>query len=77
MGFWAWARHGDVIAMSAELELAAWDLTGQKLWTTFAEPPWDYRVVDSEVELDVMGCASTFPLVSGPTRRREDGDVRG
>lgn len=68
MGFWCWRRHGDVIVMSAELELAAWDLDGRKLWTTFVEPPWDYTVRDNILSLDVMGAITSFSLTSGPER---------
>src|SRR5690606_11067166 len=38
-GFWGWQRHGDVLVMSAELEMAAWDVRGKKLWSAFVEPP--------------------------------------
>lgn len=65
LGFWAWRRHGDVVVMSAELELAAWSVTGTKLWTTFVEPPWSYQVIGGQVRLDVMGTVSTFDLASG------------
>jgi hypothetical protein len=54
-GFWGWCRHRDVIVMSAELELAAWDLAGKKLWSTFVEPPWNYSVEEMALKLDVMG----------------------
>lgn len=54
--------------MSAELELAAWDLEGNKLWTTFVEPPWEYAVRDGVVRLDVMGAKSEFPAWTGPGR---------
>jgi hypothetical protein len=65
-GFWDWQRHGNFVVMSAELELAAWDIEGRKRWTTFVEPPWDYSVVDRFIHLDVMGKKSSFPLESGP-----------
>jgi hypothetical protein len=65
-GFWGWARHGDTILMSAELELAAWDTYGKKLWTTFVEPPWDYKVSQGQIELDVMGEKSVFSILRGP-----------
>lgn len=65
-GFWGWQRHGDVILMSAALELAAWDIQGRKLWSTFVEPPWSYTVNDEEVRLDVMGTKSAFPVRTGP-----------
>lgn len=64
-GFWGWAQHDDVVLMSAELELAAWDIHGRKLWTTFVEPPWCYMVASGEVRLDVMGKVSTFPISRG------------
>ena len=59
-----------VVLMSAELELAAWDLAGQKLWTTFVEPPWSYEVRNGVVTLDVMGVISEFLTKSGPDRHR-------
>lgn len=65
-GFWGWARHKDTIVMSAELEMAAWDIDGDKLWSTFVEPPWVYDVEDDTVNLDVMGKRSSFDLVTGP-----------
>ena len=68
-GFWGWAQHGDVALMSAELELAAWDRNGRKLWTMFVEPPWTYRVESGMVDLDVMGRLSSFPIASGPDQR--------
>ena len=66
-GFWHWRRHGDLVIMSAELELAAWDVRGRKLWSTFVEPPWEYELRDGYVFLDVMGHRSAFPAASGPT----------
>jgi hypothetical protein len=65
-GFWNWARYGEVVLMSAELEMAAWDIRGRMLWSTFVEPPWDYEVVGGRVELDVMGKKSSFPIGVGP-----------
>jgi hypothetical protein len=65
-GFWAWRQHHDVVIMSAELELAAWSTDGTKLWTTFVEPPWSYRVVSDQVLLDVMGVTRAFDLRRGP-----------
>lgn len=65
-GFWGWRRHKDVILMSAELELAAWDVQGKKLWSTFVEPPWSYTVAGGNVTLDVMGQMSVFPIETGP-----------
>jgi hypothetical protein len=56
----------DVVVVSAELELAAWDVSGRKLWSTFVEPPWEYDVDADIVRLDVMGRRTQFPLVGGP-----------
>lgn len=66
-GFWHWTRHEDIILMSAELELAAWDTFGKKLWSTFVEPPWDYEFSQGRIELDVMGQKSSFSAAVGPT----------
>lgn len=66
-GIHDWQRHDDIVVMAAELELAAWDIQGAKVWSTFVEPPWEYRVEGGVVHLDVMGVLSSFPLVAGPT----------
>ena len=71
-GFWEWKRHDDVVLMSAELEFAAWDLRGKKMWTAYVEPPWDYAVRNGRVELDIMDRKSSFHIKTGPvTRERE------
>ena len=69
-GFWCWRRHADLILMSAELEFAAWGLKGEKLWSTFVEPPWTYSVANDTVVLDVMGQVSRFPTRQGPSYQR-------
>jgi len=63
--FWAWGRHGQTVLMSAELELAAWDVGGGKLWSRFVEPPWSYTVAEEVVAVDVMGSVSSIHLRSG------------
>ena len=65
----AWKRHGEVVLMSAELELAAWDLQGNKLWSAFVEPPWTYEVHGTRVALEVMGQRSDFNVTAGPEPR--------
>lgn len=67
MGFWSWHVYPSVVLMSAELEFAAWDRTGRKLWTRFAEPPWTFKVIDGTVQLDIMGTETEFPLLTGPS----------
>jgi hypothetical protein len=66
MGFLGWARHDDIVLLTAKLELAAWSTSGEKLWSTFAEPPWEYSVEDGTVLLDVMGEKSRFDVRRGP-----------
>jgi hypothetical protein len=65
-GFWHWSLHGQCVLMAAELELAAWDTSGAKLWSTLVEPPWSYDVAGGQVHLDVMGAKTRFPVVCGP-----------
>jgi hypothetical protein len=65
-GFWGWKRYRNVWLMEAELELAAWDISGKKLWSTFVEPPWDCNIEGTKLHLDVMGRKSSFYLVTGP-----------
>jgi hypothetical protein len=68
-GFHGWRQCDDVVLMSAELELAAWDARGRKLWTAldavFVEPPWSYTVANGILTLDVMGKILKFPLKAG------------
>lgn len=71
-GFLCWRRHGDFVILSGELELAAWDLKGGKLWSTYVEPPWTYDAGDDLIELDVMDVKSTFPIRTGPRLGRAD-----
>lgn len=71
-GFWEWARHGDVVLMSAELELAAYDLHGQKLWTMALEPAWDYHVDHGQIHLDVLGRRTVFSAREGPEHAAVD-----
>jgi hypothetical protein len=66
VGFWHWSVHRSVVLMAAELELAAWTSGGEKLWSTFVEPPWSYQVAGERVQLDVMGKKTQFPVSSGP-----------
>jgi hypothetical protein len=66
---WNWSRYGDVVIMSAELELAAWSVEGTKLWTTPVEPPWSYEMKDDVIELDIMGVKSEFSLRGDPEDR--------
>ena len=65
-GFWGWSRHDSTVVMSAELELAGWNLEGRKLWSTFVEPPWEYAVENGMVKLDVMGKKTSFDIAQGP-----------
>jgi len=62
IGFWSWHVYPTAVLMSAELELAAWDRQGTKLWTRFVEPPWSFQVERDTVHLDVMGEHTQFPL---------------
>ncbi len=64
-GFCGWARHGDFVVMSAELELAAWTLDGTKLSSSFVEPPWSYEMDGEMVHLDVMGEKCSFSIEHG------------
>ena len=64
-GFWSWSRHGSVVLMAAELELAAWDVGGSKLWSRFVEPPWEFAVEGEVVAVDVMDVVSRVHLGSG------------
>ena len=68
IGFWWWDRVSDVVLMAAELELAAWTIQGEKLWTTFVEPPWGYTVQSDQIVLDVMGIQTEFDHREGPMK---------
>ena len=64
-GFWSWSRHGSIVLMAGELELAAWDVSGRKLWSHYVEPPWGYKVAGEIISLDVMGAMSRVHLQTG------------
>ncbi len=66
-GFYRWQRHNDIVLMSAELELVAWDSYGRKLWSRFVEPPWSYTVEQSFIRLDIMGTSTLLALHDGAT----------
>lgn len=66
-GFWGWERYKHLIILSAEIEMAAWDISGKKLWTAPVEPPWDYSIEGDTIHLNVMGQLSVFSLEHGPT----------
>lgn len=66
VGFWGWERYHQFVIMSAELELAVWDIYGKKRWSTFVEPPWDYKIDGETIHLEVMGKQSIFSLQHGP-----------
>jgi hypothetical protein len=65
VGFLGWERHGQFVIMSSELELAVWNISGEKLWSTFVEPPWDYTIENDRLHLNVMGKKSSFSLGEG------------
>lgn len=67
LGFWGWERYGHYVIMSAEVEMAVWDMYGKKLWSTFVEPPWSYTLDDDSVYLDVGEKKFSFSLLTGPT----------
>ena len=66
VGFFRWSRHDSTVMMSAELELAAWNLEGRKLWSESVEPPWEYSVEEGTLRLDVKGKITSFDIAQGP-----------
>lgn len=64
-GFLSWSRYGGVVLMMAELELAAWTADGRKLWSRFADPPWEYRVDGPAVVVTDLSGSATVDLWSG------------
>jgi hypothetical protein len=63
--FWSWTQDGTEVYMAAELELAAFDNGGNKLWTRFVEPPWDFNLEPDRILLDVMGSITHLDRRSG------------
>jgi len=64
--FHSWSRHGDVVVMSGELEVAGYALDGTKLWLGAVESPWDFGVSGDKMYTLVMGHRVEFPLREGP-----------
>jgi hypothetical protein len=67
--FHSWNRHGGIVLMSGELEVAGYSLDGSKLWAAPVESPWDYGVSGANMYTLVMGHRVEFPLVEGPGDR--------
>lgn len=65
IGFWGWRNCSSFVLMSAELEFGVWNQFGKKLWSISVEPPWSLEVVNSVVQLDVMGNIRKYRLADG------------
>jgi hypothetical protein len=65
VGFLHWSQFKKFILMSAETEFAVWNQEGKKMWSTFVEPPWDYKIVNGEIVLDIMGIKTIFEIETG------------
>jgi hypothetical protein len=65
-GFLSWNRHDDVVVMGGELEVAGYNLSGERMWSASIEPPWDYGVSGTTMFTIVMGHRTEFPLREGP-----------
>jgi hypothetical protein len=63
--FWSWMHDGTEVFMAAELEFAAFEASGTKLWTRFVEPPWNFKLEPDRVALDVMGSVTHFDRRTG------------
>lgn len=64
-GFWGWTHDGTQVFMAAELEFAAFDISGTKLWTRHVEPPWTFTLEPDRIVLDVMGTITHLSRQSG------------
>ncbi|HVJ86552.1 MAG TPA: hypothetical protein VM452_12965 [Caulifigura sp.] len=63
--FYDWARHGDIVLMSSEMELAGFSLDGDRLWTEYIDPPWSMRVENDVVEIRRPTATSRLLLKTG------------
>lgn len=61
-GFLGWLRYKDYVVMMAEVDIACWKNNGEKLWTRFAEPPYNIEFNGDEIILDSMGEIIKFNL---------------
>lgn len=67
VGFWGWHQQGDHVFLLAELEFGVFTSAGKRLWSTFVEPPWDFRVDGDIVELDIMDKIQRHRISDGTT----------
>jgi hypothetical protein len=65
-GFRGWERYQQVIIMSAELQLAAWDIQGKKLCSARVEPSWHYTIKEQTLQLNVTGKETSFSVRYSP-----------
>jgi hypothetical protein len=63
--FWSWTQDGSEVFMAAELELAAFDTSGKKLWTRTVEPPWAFKLESNRITLNIMGYITHLDRRSG------------
>jgi hypothetical protein len=68
-GFWHWERHGDLVLLGSEVELAALDFEGKERWSAFVDPPWISRVEGGRVVIEDFRGTRSFPLATGPAER--------
>lgn len=47
------------------MELAAWTAEEQKLWSRFADPPWEYKVEGSSVVVSDLRAIERVDLQMG------------
>lgn len=69
--FIKWLRSGEFVLMTADYELAAWDIYGWKKWSVNVESPWNYHIRKGMIQLEATGSQSTFPLDIGPLEFEE------
>lgn len=69
VGFWSWNQVDGVILMAAELELRAFDLNANEMWSCFVQPPWSFGIEEREIVLEVMGEITRFGIESGPEKK--------
>lgn len=68
--FSSWERAAGLVLMSAELEFGVWTETGEKLWTTFVNPPWTYTIEGDQVHIDDFDAKRVHDLKTGKPQTR-------
>ena len=64
-GFWSWTKHKDLIIQQEETSFGIFNVSGDQLWETFVDPPYDFEIIEDKVTLKFDNIVETRFLLTG------------